>query len=128
MCGCAPGRDPLVALAVEEGPDGSFREHACHGRGRSDKSQLVRDDPSSAEAGDWETATPCHGCRATEQSSRPSTDTRLAELHEEGGRTDAAAAALERAIGLDPVHEEAYRRLIAPAARPRAERRGPPDV
>jgi DNA-binding SARP family transcriptional activator len=39
--------------------------------------------------------------------------TRLAELHQEAGRPDAAAAALERAIGLDPIYEDAYRRLIA---------------
>jgi DNA-binding SARP family transcriptional activator len=37
---------------------------------------------------------------------------RLAEYHSEDGRPDAAIAALERAIELDPICEDAYRRLI----------------
>lgn len=38
---------------------------------------------------------------------------RLAEYHGDDGRPDAAIAALERAIELDPICEDAYRRLIA---------------
>jgi len=38
---------------------------------------------------------------------------RLAELHLDDNRIDAALGALERAIDLDPICEEAYRRLIA---------------
>jgi DNA-binding SARP family transcriptional activator len=37
---------------------------------------------------------------------------RLAELYSEDGRSDAAVAALERAIELDSICEDAYRRLI----------------
>ncbi|MHB8448955.1 MAG: BTAD domain-containing putative transcriptional regulator [Mycobacteriales bacterium] len=37
---------------------------------------------------------------------------RLAELHDEAGETDAAINVLERAITLDPVAEDLYRRLI----------------
>jgi DNA-binding SARP family transcriptional activator len=37
---------------------------------------------------------------------------RLAELHDEAGEADAAVEILERAITLDPVAEEIYRRLI----------------
>jgi DNA-binding SARP family transcriptional activator len=40
------------------------------------------------------------------------TQIRLAELYVEGNRADAAIAALERAIELDPICEDAYRRLI----------------
>jgi DNA-binding SARP family transcriptional activator len=40
------------------------------------------------------------------------TQIRLAELHVEADRVDAAIAALERAIELDPICEDAYRRLI----------------
>jgi DNA-binding SARP family transcriptional activator len=40
------------------------------------------------------------------------TQVRLAELYVEGDRADAAIAALERAIELDPICEDAYRRLI----------------
>jgi DNA-binding SARP family transcriptional activator len=38
---------------------------------------------------------------------------RLAECHSDDGRPDAAIATLERAIELDPICEDAYRRLIA---------------
>ena len=37
---------------------------------------------------------------------------RLAELYADDGRSDAAIAVLERAIDLDPICEDAYRRLI----------------
>jgi DNA-binding SARP family transcriptional activator len=40
------------------------------------------------------------------------TQVRLAELYVEADQTDAAIAALERAIELDPICEDAYRRLI----------------
>lgn len=51
---------------------------------------------------------------------------RLAQLHEQAGRTEEAIAVLEQAVAFDPYAEEMYRRLIrahARAGRPDAARR-----